>query len=238
MAHIKGILILAAVVLFAGAASAEVLKKTAQISGTTVEYRVVLPGRFDPAKVYPGVLAMPPGDQSVQLVDEVLRLNWREQAEKRGYILVIPAAPNGEMLFEEGDRIFPAFIQLILHDYKIQGGKFHIAGMSNGGISAFHIAAKYPQYFLSITGFPGFLPDATRGRLEGISRMCITMYAGGLDEEWLNAMRDQYQQFKDMRFHVTFTVENGQPHRIATLTGTGAARLFDGFDAAQKGCAN
>jgi S-formylglutathione hydrolase FrmB len=46
---------------------------------------------------------------------------------------------------------------MILKDYKIQDNKFHIAGPSNGGIAAFHVAAANPQYFLSVTAFPGYM---------------------------------------------------------------------------------
>jgi hypothetical protein len=34
-----------------------------------------------------------------------------------------------------------------------------------------------------------------------------------------------------------YTVEKGQPHRIETLAGANAGRLFDGFEEAKKGCA-
>ena len=33
-----------------------------------------------------------------------------------------------------------------------------------------------------------------------------------------------------------YTVEKGQPHRLDTLAGASAARLFDGFEEARKGC--
>jgi len=92
---------------------------------------------------------------------------------------VIPAAPDGDLFFEDGQRVFPAFIEAILRDYKIQDNKFHAVGNSNGGISAFYIAALYPQYFISITGFPGYLSDAGPASIHAIARMCIYMYVGG-----------------------------------------------------------
>jgi hypothetical protein len=33
-----------------------------------------------------------------------------------------------------------------------------------------------------------------------------------------------------------YTVEKGQPHRMETLAGPGAARLFDGFEETKNGC--
>lgn len=144
---------------------AGVIDKTAKINGAIVEYKVVLPKGYDPGKTYPGVLAFPGGGQAMNSVEGSVERYWQDEAPRRGYIVVIPAAPFGLLFFEGGDRIFPAFISLILSDYKIQDNKLHIAGVSNGGISAFHIAASYPQYFLSVTGFPGYLPDATPTRV-------------------------------------------------------------------------
>ena len=43
-------------------------------------------------------------------------------------------------MFFEGERIFPEFLTKILADYKI--ADHHIAGQSNGGISAFDVAAS------------------------------------------------------------------------------------------------
>jgi hypothetical protein len=33
-----------------------------------------------------------------------------------------------------------------------------------------------------------------------------------------------------------YNVEKGQPHRLETLAGANATRLFDGFEEAQQGC--
>ena len=50
--------------------------------------------------------------------------------------------------------------------------------MSNGGISAFTIAAAYPQYFWSVTSFPAFLPEASAARALTLAKMCVNMYVG------------------------------------------------------------
>ena len=69
------------------------------------------------------------------------------------------------LFFEGGEKVFPEFFTRILGDYNVLDKKFHIAGVSNGGISAFHIAAMYPQYFWSVTGLPGFLPQSAPERV-------------------------------------------------------------------------
>src|SRR6202161_3967099 len=130
---------------------AELLEKTRKVAGTTVRYKVVLPNGYDPAKTYPAILAFGGGPQNMNTVDTVLSRNLRAEAEKRGYIVVAPAAPDDQLFFEDGAHIFPDFLKLILADYKIQDNKFHIAGPSNGGIAAMHVAGAYPQYFSSVT---------------------------------------------------------------------------------------
>lgn len=217
-------------------ASAEVLDQVKNIGGAYVHYKLILPNGYDPAKAYPAVLAFPGGPQTMSIVQGTVDWNWRAQAEKRGYIVVVPAAPDGDLFFEGGARVFPELITKLMADFKVEGGKFHIAGMSNGGLSAFHIAASYPQYFLSVTGFPGYLIDATAARVKALSGMCINMHAGELDPEWLSAMKQQSEQLRAQGYQVRFTVEPNQPHRLETLAGDGAARLFNRFDEAQHGC--
>ncbi len=230
-------LLLSLAILAVLPAKAEVLEKTKNIGGTTVHYKVVLPNNYDPAKAYPAILAFGGGPQTMNTVDSTIDRNFREQAEKRGYIVVAPAAPNDQLFFEGGERIFPEFLKQILADYKIQDNKFHIAGPSNGGITSFHIASLNPGYFLSITAFPGFLWQETPEHIQAISKLCINMFVGELDPMgWQDRMRRQASEFRAQGIAAHYTVEAGQPHRLETLAGPGAARLFDLFEKAQHGC--
>src|ERR1700680_899706 len=149
----------------------EVIEKVAKVADTTVHYKVVLPDGYDPAKAYPAILAMGGGPQNMNTVDGILSRNFRAEAEKRGYIVVAPAAPDGDLFFEDGDRIFPDFLKMLLADYKIQDNKFHVAGPSNGGIASLHVAATNPEYFLSVTAFPGYMWEPDEEKLQAISKM-------------------------------------------------------------------
>jgi len=228
---------LALVALAALPARAEVLEKTAKVGGVTVQYKIVLPAGYDPAKAYPGVIALGGGPQTMNTVDGILNRNFRAEAEKRGYIVVAPAAPNGQLFFEGGARIFPEFLKLIMADYKIQDGKFHIAGPSNGGIAAFHVAAANPQYFASVTAFPGYMWEPSTAKLQAISKMCVFMYVGETDEYmWHGEMKQEAEYLRSKGTVARYTVEKGQPHRLETLAGANAGRLFDGFEETKKGC--
>jgi len=216
---------------------AEVLEKTKKVGSTTVHYKVVLPNGYDPANTYPAVLAFGGGPQTMNTVDSILMRNFRAEAEKRGYIVIAPAAPDSGLFFEGGARIFPEFVKMILADYRIEGGKFHVAGPSNGGIAAFHVAAANPQYFLSVTAFPGYMWQPSTAKLQAISNMCVFMYVGELDEYmWHGEMKQEAEYLRSKGTVARYTVEKGQPHRMETLAGASAGRLFDGFEEAKGSC--
>src|SRR5580698_1560948 len=216
---------------------AELLEKTKKVGGTTVRYKVVLPDAYDPSKAYPAILAFGGGPQTMNTVDGVLSRNLRAEAEKRGYIVIAPAAPDDQLFFEEGARIFPEFLKLMLADYKIQNNKVHIAGPSNGGIAAFHVAAANPQYFLSVTAFPGFMWEPSAAKLQAISKMCVIMYVGENDEyRWHPEMKKEADSLRAIGTVARYTVEIGQPHPLETPAGANARRLFDGMQETKKGC--
>jgi poly(3-hydroxybutyrate) depolymerase len=218
-------------------AQAELLEQAKKVGGTTVRYKVVLPDGYDAAKAYPAVLVFGGGPQTMNMVDSVLNRNFRAEAEKRGYIVIAPAAPDDQLFFEDGARIFPEFLKIMLADYKIQHNKFHIAGPSNGGIAALHVAAANPQYFLSVTAFPGFMWEPSAAKLQAISKMCVFMYVGENDEyRWHSEMKKEADSLRAIGTVARYTVEIGQPHRLETLAGARAGRLFDGFEETRKGC--
>jgi dipeptidyl aminopeptidase/acylaminoacyl peptidase len=227
----------AAVALQAKPAAADISERIMRVAGTTVTYKLVLPNDYDATKTYPAILVFGGGPQTMGTIEGTLARNFQPEAEKRGYIVIGPAAPDGDLFFYDGDRIFPGFLDNLLAAHKIEAGKFHVAGPSNGGIAAMHVAAKHPQYFLSATAFPGYLwqpNDAKQRALEGI---CAYFYIGENDEyRWHGEMQREAELLRARGSVAEFTVEQGQPHRLETLAGAGASRLFDGFEAARRGC--
>src|SRR5271165_2095530 len=100
-------------------AYAEVQDKAKNIGGVFVHYKLILPNGYDAAKTYPAVLAFPGGPQTMNIVKSTVERNWRDQAERRGYIVVVPAAPDGDLFFEDGARVFPEFITNLLVDFRV-----------------------------------------------------------------------------------------------------------------------
>jgi poly(3-hydroxybutyrate) depolymerase len=231
------LLAFATATLTALAASASVVEKSMRVAGVDVQYKVVLPDGFDAARPYPAILVMGGGPQTMETLDRTIERNFRPEAERRGYIVVAPAAPDGDLFFQGGDRIFPEFLDAVMREYKVAGGKFHVAGPSNGGIAAMHVAAANPDYFLSVTAFPGYLWQPTEKKLRALTNICVYLYVGEHDEyRWHDEMQREAEFLRSHGGVASYSVERGQPHRIDTLAGEQAARLFDGFEAANTAC--
>ena len=107
MRMLSGVAVVSSLVLGGVPASASVLDQTKKVAGVTVHYKVVLPDGYDASKEYPGIIAFGGGPQTMNTVDGILSRNFRVEAEKRGYIVVAPAAPNGDLFFEEGETDIP-----------------------------------------------------------------------------------------------------------------------------------
>jgi len=205
-------------------AHAEMMQKSGTFAGAKVTHEVVLPSGYDSAKAYPTVLVFPGGPQTLRLTTMALENDWRKEAERRGHIVISPATPDGSLFFERGDRIFPAFLEMIVRDYKV-AGRLHVAGLSNGGLSAFHIASLYPQYFSSVTGYPGLFDGADAGRAQAVRSMCLFMHVGDRDSGWRSGMQEQAQSLRARGFRIQYSVENGQDHVIRSETL--GLRMFD-----------
>jgi poly(3-hydroxybutyrate) depolymerase len=213
--------------LAGGAARAEMLSKTGRFAGTQVDYKVLLPPGYNPAKAYPVVLVFTGGGQAIAAAENTILTDWKPEADKRGYIVISPAAAGGELFFQDGDRVFPAFLDMIAKDYKV-AGKLHIAGHSNGGLSAFHIAAKYPAYFSTVTGYPGLWQDNPEAEYPaGLKSMCLYMHVGDMDADWRRAMEQQVREISGIGYRIKITVEKNQTHRLKAAELDLPRRLFD-----------
>ncbi len=99
------------------------------------------------------------------------------------------------------------------------------------------MAAAHLEYFLSVTAFPGYMRRPSNAKLDAISGMCVFMYVGEFDRYmWHNEMKRETDYLASKGTLTRYTVEIGQPHGIATLTGAWAGRLFDGFEETVNGC--
>ncbi|MHC4989369.1 MAG: nuclear transport factor 2 family protein [Planctomycetota bacterium] len=197
--------------------------------GTTVEYALVLPANHRADRPAPALLALPPGPQDRRMVEAGIGRYWGRQASERGWIVVSPAAPNGQRFFEGGERVIPPLLDAISGEFAIEGNAFHLAGNSNGGRGAFRVAGLHPDRFLSLTVLPGFPPAAEdEARLERLKDMPVFMYVGGDDRRWRERTEQTRVSLEALGVDVQATVLTGEGHVPPSLDGTVVMEHLDG----------
>jgi poly(3-hydroxybutyrate) depolymerase len=196
-------------------------------TGRVLEYALILPDRFDKTTFYPVLLALPPGDQSKQLVVAGLNLYWEAQAKKRGWVVISPAAPAGTSFYTGGETELANLLDEVSKSVEFEGGKVHLAGVSNGGLSAYRVITEYPARFLSLTVLPGIPPDKRAfdalGRLKGIP---VAAFVGAKDSEWIRGSRDTKEKLDALGIANTLEVVPGAGHVVPL----DPAKLFDLLD--------
>ena len=194
--------------------------------GMTVEYAVVLPPNFDATQEYPILLAMPPGAQTRSMVDFGLNDFWAAGAIENGWIVLSPIAPDGQLYFRGSELFVPEFLATTAAQYRPEGGKVHIAGISNGGISSFRIAGQNPELFHSVLALPGFpQTDEDRVNLERLAAIPVAMFVGGNDTSWIEPMQAAADSLTGQGGDVLFEIVPGEDHVIESLSG--GKRLFE-----------
>jgi poly(3-hydroxybutyrate) depolymerase len=195
--------------------------------GQTIDYALILPDHFDSSKAYPVLLALPPGDQSRQMVEAGLDFYWEAEAKRRGWVVISPAAPSGENFYSGLERELPPLLDEVARSVRVEGGKVHLAGVSNGGLSAYRLITEFPDRFLSLTVLPGIPPDARAfAALKNLKGIPVAAFVGGDDTEWLRGSREASQELDRLGIQNTLTIVPGSGHVIRLDPG----KLFDLLD--------
>lgn len=226
MALLRSIFTFPVLLLFTSMVQAAEFRRL-DIKGHVLEYVLILPDHFDKAASYPVLLALPPGDQSRQMVEAGLHLYWEAEAKKRGWVVISPAARDGQSFYTGAEKELPALLDEISKLVVFEGGKAHLAGISNGGLSAYRVITEYPNRFLSLTVLPGIPPDdrafMALDRLRGIP---VAAFVGGEDAEWARSSRETKQKLDALGIENMLEIVPGEGH-VIRLT---PARLFDLLD--------
>ena len=200
--------------------------------GKTLEYAVVEPPNFDAEEDYPVLVALPPGPQTRDMVTRGLELYFTAEAQKRGWVVVSPVAPGGVFFHEGSAPAFDALLGVVEAKYRVAGGRVHLAGVSNGGRSGFHLAGRAPERFASLSTLPGF--PGSEGdwiALEGLAELPVAIWAGGEDADWVEVAEKTIARLTELgapELHLGIVA--GQGH---VLDPKLAVELFDRLDSLQ-----
>ncbi len=228
--RVLGLLVLGsiAVALSTDAALADRLGFFKSKDDTKVRYTVVTPFPFVKTKAYPAIIAFPGGRQDTAAAKAAIADFWGEEARKRGFYVFVPEAPKGFMFYQRGAFLAPELIEHFKKKFKIDCEKFHLAGHSNGGISAFRIALKNRKRIQSLTVFLGF-PAFTRDfqRLTRLKKIKVNIFVNENDERWRSMTDFTHERLKRLGIDVSYKKFTDKGHKVVGLAGPNSKMLFD-----------
>ncbi|MCP4359555.1 MAG: hypothetical protein GY796_16215 [Chloroflexi bacterium] len=201
----------------------------AMADGTALAYGVVLPENQTTDQRYPVLLALPPGPQTREMVEFGISGYWGTEALNRGWIVVSPIAPNDRLFFQGSEQYLPEFMERIAAVYSPEGGKFHLSGISNGGISAFRIATTQPESFHDMIVAPGLPHEQDFEQLDQLAHLPVSMFVGELDTGWVEPMQQTADRLQELGGKVSLEIVPTEGHVIQSLSG--GKRLFDIMEA-------
>jgi pimeloyl-ACP methyl ester carboxylesterase len=186
--------------------------------GTKIAYTLVLPTGFDATKTYPLLLALPPGGQDQETTDAVVDRVWKDEAKRRGWVVVSPVAPGALFYEPDSAKYVPELVQQMKTMFHAEGGKVHLAGVSNGGLSAYRAALDHPELYLDLLTFPG-MPPEQGDDVAKLKDLPAADWVGELDSGWREAGEATIAKLQSLGDDAQITVVPGESHILESVGG-------------------
>jgi len=199
--------------------------------GTNIAFTVVVPSGFDRTKTYPVLLAFPPGGQDQETTDSVVDRVWKVEAKQRGWVVVSPVAPGALFYEPSSAKYVPELVRQVEGAYHPEGGKLHLAGVSNGGLSAYRAALDHPDTYFDLLTFPGMPPEQSDD-VAKLKALPTADWVGELDSGWREAGEATIAKLKSLGDEAQITVVPGETH---ILESVGGKQYFDWLDRHRPG---
>lgn len=191
-----------------------------------VQLHLNLPAGHDPAQRYPVILALPPGPGTAPMVEAGLARYWRQEASRRGYLVVSVELHGRRFKGRAGKLVRGALALAQRHGGDRQ--RVVLAGFSNGGLAAFTTLLETWEHrpFRGLIGLPGALAlDQSVAELD-MSGFPVLLLVGEGDGLWVVGVERTAQALLERGALVAKQVLEGQGHVIEIAPG----RLFDWID--------
>ena len=196
--------------------------------GTQYRFALVKPVGYQVGDAPPVLLAFAPGTQDQRAIGWALGMYWGAQLASAGWLVISPEGPKGGWFTAASSKDLADILQQLKQRFTPQGGRFHLAGASNGGVVSYHVATLYPQMFATLTVFPGYARNArTLALLPKLKDIKITSIRGeNEDAWWIERIDETHNELKRLGLPLTESVDNGSAHVIESLFADGFKNLL------------
>lgn len=181
------------------------------VEGKTIDYGLILPTEIDESTRV--LLALPPGPQNWAMVEAVF-MDYAADFSAAGWAVLIPTAPEGQRYDQGSGKLIPAFLLAARARHSLPTGKVHLFGVSNGGLSAFAVAAAYPELFLNLVVMPGVPNETTKPALAALKGLKVTMVVGADDPGWVEGSRESDKTLRALGVDVQLQVVKDRGHLV------------------------
>ena len=200
--------------------------RAVEIDGTRMQYHVVTPPGFQSGGVYPVLLVLPPAGGRPGDANDVLDAYFREAGRAEGWVIIGAIAPYDSttrlsMHFHlGGEELIPPLLEIVSEDVTFEGGKVHVAGVSNGGAGAFRVATLYPELVHSVLVLPGSAREEDLARIDALQGIPVRMYVGEHEDgASMERVRTTASALEEAGVDAVLIVVPGDGHRITSVSG-------------------
>ena len=169
--------------------------------------------------------------QTISIAESMVAGTLSNEAQRLGWVVVSPAAPDGERFFDGSEVLVPGLLDWVDMWVDVEGDAPHVAGISNGGLSSFRYAALNPDRVQSVTAFPGFPRNSDdRAALTDFADVPIRLFVGGTDTNWIGPAEQTVTEFEELGGDVELTIFPGEGHIMdSTRDGTVVFEQLEDF---------
>ena len=227
--HILRLLLLVLPVILSPALAQVEVRTVNTSDGTAISYLLAKPKGFEPTRYTPCIIALPPSPADETIARNALQRYFEREASSRGWLVAMPLSPQGPEFFTSRPYAIWAVSDRVKADFRITGGKPHIAGVSTGGIAAISAAVLAPHRYASVTVLPGILADDLKPEeLSKVAGLRFTFFVGAEDPLWLEGTRAAVAKLVAAKALASMTVIPKASH----ILELDSRALFDSFVAA------
>ena len=172
------------------------------------------------------LVAFGPGRGHDDGINWGIRYFWGAQASLRGWTVICLKTPQESWFSQKGIDLFKQFHHWITHQFPSH--EIHMAGVSNGGISALFLATQTGLFHKSLTLAPGGMKsDQMLTKLNHLRTDHINMFVGQDDQEWWLDQAKQLNAELQKSHTVNFQTFQNNGHVLTSLFGGEFIRLID-----------
>jgi surfactin synthase thioesterase subunit len=147
------------------------------VDSHSFRYGLYIPATYAPDKAYPLVICL----HGAGFTGDAYLERWQVRLGDR-YILACPTLRNGDWWTRTAERLVMATMRAVTAGYHVDPDRIFLTGMSNGGIGAYLIGARYAPRFAAVIPMASGLDEVLMPFLQNFRHTPLYIIHGKQDQ--------------------------------------------------------